>query len=274
MLVPLAASFLLALKISPSCFAHWLSLSTWDPVHLICRDPDYAYIRYVCTSWVTLIGISFSAATAQSVLSYYYGRRIVGWIYGYQEIGEEELGNLSDGFEEMLEKAGIDHVCVFLLETSEPKMFSFRGHGDPCIFVSVGLLETLSDPEILAAMGHEIAHISNNDTLLRSVASGLKVASLFNLMGFFVEPVLSRDREFMADAEGATLSGRPRALISALTKLYQVSDSGLDGLLLGTLSLSLFAPGETILRLLSRHPPLEERVKRLMELTKNNPALC
>ncbi|MCW4049591.1 MAG: M48 family metallopeptidase [Candidatus Bathyarchaeota archaeon] len=266
MFIPLAGSVALALRISPSCFAHYLSLTTGDPVHLICADPSFAYVTYVCSSWVTLITASFSTAAILGIISYYLGGWTVRTLYGYQEVDGEEIGDLYYGIEEMSDRAGIYTPGIYLIESSKPQIFSHGGHGEPSIFISVGLLETLTEEEILACVGHEVAHIKNSDTLVRSVASSLKIASLFNLVGFLTEPMLARDREFLADEEGARLSGNPRALISALLKLSQVSPSGFDNLLLGSLSLSQFIPRNGKLNLLSRHPPIEERVKRLMKL--------
>ena len=75
--------------------------------------------------------------------------------------------------------------------------------------------------------------------------------------------MLSRDREFLADQEGARLTN-PRALISALLKLSAVESDGLNGLVLGALSFSMFSAKNV--NIFSRHPSLDERVKRLLEL--------
>jgi Zn-dependent protease with chaperone function len=78
--------------------------------------------------------------------------------------------------------------------------------------------------------------------------------------------MLSRNREFLADLEGARLVGNPMELISALIKLTAVESEGLDGLVLGTLSFSMFAPKTRSWMIFSRHPTLDERVKRLLKI--------
>ena len=158
----------------------------------------------------------------------------------------------------------IDEPSVYLLESSTPRIFSYAGHGWPKIFISVGLLEVLNHEEILAAVGHEISHIKNNDTLIKSASLSMKIAGLFNLIGFAVDSMLSRDREFLADLEGARLTS-PRALVSALIKLSVIDSDGLDNLVLGTLSFSMFAAKKRRWLLFSRHPSVEERIKRLVE---------
>ncbi|MCJ7732523.1 M48 family metalloprotease [Candidatus Bathyarchaeota archaeon] len=262
---PLAGSLLLAVWISPSCFAHYLAIQSWDPIHLICNDPSFAYVRWICTSWVGLISLSFTGAAALGAVSYYHGGAIAQRIYRADEVTDEELGPLYDDILELSERAGIDEPSVYLLESSTPRIFSYGGHGWPKIYISVGLLEVLNRDETLAAVGHEIAHIKNNDTLLKSASLSLKIAGLFNIVGFAVDSMLSRDREFLADLEGARLTS-PIALISALVKLSAVESEGLNGLILGALSFSMFAAKKHNWSIFSRHPSLDERVKRLLDI--------
>jgi len=265
--LPLTGSLLLALYISPSCFAHYFSLQVIDPAHIICADPGYAYLTWICTSWVGLISFSFTGAMALGAISYYYGGAIAQRIYSADEVDDEELGPLYDKIINMSERAGILDPDVYLLESSVPRIFSYGGHGWPKIYISVGLLEVLDEGEVLSAIGHEIAHIRNNDTFLKSVSLSLKIASLFNIVGFIVDSMLSRDREFLADLEGTELSGNPRALISALIKLAAIESEGLSGLVTTTLSLSMFSDRMSRFGMFSRHPPLEERVKRLLAIS-------
>jgi len=264
--LPLAGSLLLALWISPSCFAHYFSLQVLDPAHLICINPNYAYLTWICASWVGLISFSFTCSMALGAISYYYGGAIAQRIYSADEVDDEELGPLYDKIIDMVERAGVLDPDVYLLESGTPRIFSYGGHGWPKIYISVGLMEVLDESEVLAAIGHEIAHIKNNDTFLKSASLSLKIASLFNIVGFIVDSMLSRDREFLADLEGAKLSGNPRALISALIKLSAIDSEGLRGLITGTLSLSMFSDKMSRLGIFSRHPPLEERIRRLLAI--------
>ncbi len=65
--------------------------------------------------------------------------------------------------------------------------------------------------------------------------------------------------------EGARLTS-PIALILALVKLSAVESEGLNGLILGALSFSMFAVKKHNWSLFSRHPSLDERVKRLLDI--------
>jgi heat shock protein HtpX len=265
LLLPLAGSFLFAAWISPSCYAHWLSISTWDPIHLVCNDPSYSYIRAVCTGWVALTAISFSAAGLHGVVSYYLGDRIVRRLYDVEPLDWEQAESLYGMLDALSENAGIETPSIGLIQSSRPQIMSYGKDIDSSIYVSVGFLETMAEDEVRASFAHEVAHISNGDTLVRSLANSLKIASMFNLIGFLIEPALCRDREFLADEEGARLSGDPNALMSALIKLSEAPPMRSGSFFMGGMSLSLF-PSRNGWSVFSRHPPVEERLRRLAKL--------
>jgi heat shock protein HtpX len=265
MIIPITVSFLLAMVISPACFTHWLSMETLDPTHILCAASSNAQIRTICTGWVVLISASFSLASIKGLVSYLLGSSIAKTLYRAEELDAEELGGLHESFLRLIERSGVSTPRLFLIDSSNPQIFSHKGRKDSSIFFSVGFLETLSEEEVLASIAHEVAHIKNNDTFIRSVASSLRIASLYNLVGLFLEPVLSRDREFLADLEGANLSN-PQALVTALIKMSLATPKGMGANILSSLSLSPLVPDRAKFKLLSRHPSLEERVRRLTEL--------
>ena len=55
-------------------------------------------------------------------------------------------------------------------------------------------------------------------------------------------------------------------MISALIKLSAIESEGLSGLVTGTLSLSMFSDRMSRFGIFSRHPPLDERVRRLLAI--------
>ncbi|HYR54473.1 MAG TPA: M48 family metalloprotease, partial [Myxococcaceae bacterium] len=81
---------------------------------------------------------------------------------------------------------------------------------------------------------------------------------------------ISRAREYDADATGAQLSGDPEALASALEKL----ENGVQALPYdrapATAHLFIVNPlsGGGVMSLFSTHPPIEERIRRLREMTR------
>jgi heat shock protein HtpX len=92
-------------------------------------------------------------------------------------------------------------------------------------------------------------------------------------MAMIVQMAVSRSREYAADASGAELIGDPDPLADALMKLergneiqpYQYGGPA-------TAHLFIVHPfsgaGGAIMNLLSTHPPIEERVRRLREMRR------
>ena len=80
-----------------------------------------------------------------------------------------------------------------------------------------------------------------------------------------LQMALARSREFNADRVAATLSGDPRALASALVSLERRARTWWE-LMFGYRA----APSQA--RLTDSHPPVRDRVPRLLALTGNRPA--
>lgn len=82
---------------------------------------------------------------------------------------------------------------------------------------------------------------------------------------------ISRQREYSADATGARLVGQPYGLISALEKLGAYNKRiPTTNLAPATAALCIVKPmfgGGTLSALFSTHPPLEERIAALREMT-------
>lgn len=170
------------------------------------------------------------------------------------------------------------------------------------VAVSTGLLRTMNRDEVEGVLGHEVAHISNGDmvtmTLIQGVVNAFvmflaRIAAfaisnalasrndredsraspfVFHLTTFVFEILLgvigamivawfSRAREFRADAGGATYAGREkmRAALQRLSTYSERIDTSQAAL--ATLKISGKTGG--LMALLSTHPPLEERIRRL-----------
>jgi heat shock protein HtpX len=79
---------------------------------------------------------------------------------------------------------------------------------------------------------------------------------------------ISRGREYLADEAGARISGKPRSLASALEKLtasnrqlpMQVNPASAQMYIVNPLR------GGRLASLFSTHPPMEERIRRLLAM--------
>jgi heat shock protein HtpX len=80
-----------------------------------------------------------------------------------------------------------------------------------------------------------------------------------------IQAAISRSREFDADAGGATISGKPLALASALRKIEGASKVVPLEANPATAHLFIMNPlsGQALMRLFSTHPSTEERIARL-----------
>ena len=93
----------------------------------------------------------------------------------------------------------------------------------------------------------------------------LAVAPLAAVM---VQMAISRTREFKADATGADMAGHPAGLASALRRLEQVNQrvpANQSPASTATAHMYIVKPFAGGLgNLFSTHPPMEERIERLM----------
>ena len=186
-------------------------------------------------------------------------------------------------------RAQIDAPALYLLPDAAPNAVAIGSPRGSALAVTQGLLAVLDWDECAGVIAHEIGHLRNADTtllrvagsMLRTLQALLRVAVWVAFIGWFVgglplaaalwtmavatvvpllavalHQALSRTREFAADAVAAELTGRPRALASALRKLSQVERRWM-ALLLG-----VRAPPPW----LRSHPATRERIERLEQM--------
>ena len=175
------------------------------------------------------------------------------------------------------------------------------------VAVTEGLLELMSDDELEGVIAHELSHVRNYDILTSSIAATIagaitylasmgRFAMIFGGVGggdddrdrggglgallmIFLAPIaammlqlfLSRTREYSADETGARMVGQPYGLISALQKLgaynQRIPTTSLPP---STAALCIVKPlfgGATMSSLFSTHPPREDRIAALREMT-------
>ncbi len=175
------------------------------------------------------------------------------------------------------------------------------------VAVTQGLLQLMTDDELEGVIAHELSHVRNYDILTSSIAATIagaitylasmgKWAMIFGGWGggrddereggglaailmIFLAPLaamllqlgISRQREYSADATGARMVGQPYGLISALQKLgaynQRIPTTALSP---STSALCIVKPlfgRETLSSLFSTHPPLEDRIAALREMT-------
>lgn len=195
-------------------------------------------------------------------------------------------------------QAGIAMPEVAVFDSDSPNAFATgMNKNKALVAVSTGLLQTMTQNEVEAVLGHEISHVANGDMVTLSLIQGVVntfVIFLSRVVGFFVDRVIlkneegpgigffltnivaqivfgilasivvmwfSRKREYAADAGGAHLAGTSN-MIAALESLRQSSIQPLDG------QMKAFGiagkPSRNSLKVLfMTHPPLEDRIEAL-----------
>jgi heat shock protein HtpX len=249
--------------------------------------------------------IAFAVALLMNLGSYWYSDKIVLKIYKARELSSSEAPMLHRMVEELAQEAGIPKPRLCIIPDETPNAFATgRNPENGVVAVTQGIVRLLSPDELRGVLAHEIAHILNRDILVQSVAgvlasvimmvanfmkwgavfggrnSGrgggnaalmLVLAMLAPIAAALIQFAISRSREYLADATGARLSGKPLALASALEKL--TSSNRREPMHEGnpaTAHMFIVNPfsGAGVGKLFTTHPPVEERVARLRSLAQ------
>jgi heat shock protein HtpX len=139
------------------------------------------------------------------------------------------------------------------------------------VVILVGIIATLSDSFLRISFWGGGRRDSRDEGGALMMVLGIFAAILAPLAAVLIQLAISRKREFLADATGALLTRYPEGLARALEKIandpapLKVANNSTAHLFIaspfrGKQSKNWFT------KLFSTHPPIEERVKALMEI--------
>jgi len=242
-------------------------------------------------------------AALMAFLQYYFSDKLVLWSTRTRIVGEDEYPELHRMVESLAARAGLPKPKVGIMVSPVPNAFATgRSPKNAVVAVTDSIMRTLNREELEAVLAHEISHVKNRDMLTLTMASFISMLaflimrnwifiSLFNnrdnnmgalilvyvvsivvwLVSTLLTRALSRYREFAADRGSAVLTGNPRALISALTKIsgrmdYIPAEKKQEVEGANAFFIIPALSGNTLMELFSTHPPLEKRVAALQEL--------
>ncbi|MBI2145649.1 zinc metalloprotease HtpX [Candidatus Woesearchaeota archaeon] len=234
--------------------------------------------------------------------AYWFSDRIVLAIYRAKLADKKSYAHLHKMVEEVSAAAGIPKPRVYVIPTEAANAFATgRNPRNGVVACTEGIMKLLSDKELKGVIAHEISHVKNRDILVTTIAATIagvisylahmaQFAAIFGggnrddnrgggnaiallalaiitpIIAMILQLAISRSREFLADHSGASTLGDGEPLASALEKLdrsaaHRKMPLGNEA----TASLFIVNPlrGGGLLSLLSTHPPLEARVKRL-----------
>ena len=242
--------------------------------------------------------IALIFAIVMNLGSYWFSDKIVLKMYKAKEVKESEAHRLFKIVREVSQAANIPMPKVYIIPSEQANAFATgRNPQHASVAATQGILKLLNDEELKGVMAHEIAHVKNRDILISSVAATIagvisyvafmaRWAAIFGgrgrdsgnlvslivlaiitpLIATIIQLAISRSREYLADATGAKIVQNSNGLASALEKLH--SDVKRNPMKLGNQSTAhLFISNpfraRGIMKLLSTHPPMEERIRKL-----------
>ncbi len=193
-------------------------------------------------------------------------------------------------------QAGIGMPEVAIYDSPDMNAFATGARRDSALVaVSSGLLQRMNRAEVEAVLGHEISHVANGDMVTLTLIQGVVntfVLFLSRVIGYVVDKAVfrsernhgpgffitslvaqvllgilasmivawfSRQREFRADAGGASLAGRD-GMIAALERLKTAHE---PSTLPDAMKAFGISGGGGLSRLFMSHPPLDERIAAL-----------
>ncbi len=247
--------------------------------------------------------IAFFLALVMNVGSYWFSDRIVLSMYRARELAPHDAPGLHAMVAELAANAGLPKPRIYLIPQEAPNAFATgRNPEHGVVAVTSGIMSMLSTDELRGVLSHELGHIKHRDILVQSVAAvmggavmmmanmlqwaaifgggrgdddeganplaAIALAILAPLAASLIQMAISRSREFMADAAGAQISGKPLALASALSKLETYGRQIPMRANPATENMFIVSPfsGKRAANWFSTHPPTEERIRRLRDM--------
>lgn len=117
-------------------------------------------------------------------------------------------------------RLGIVAPAVRVLRLNTPLAVS-GGLLRPTIVLSAWLLDRLDDAELEAVLTHELAHLARRDHFTRWLGRLLRDATVYLPSSWYALRALEADEELGADALGVGITRQPRAMASALAKVWR-----------------------------------------------------
>jgi len=248
--------------------------------------------------------IGLVIAVGFNLLAYFFSDKLALAASRARPVTEEELPQVYAIVRRLALQTNMPEPRIYVIDSPQPNAFATgRSPKKAAVAVTTGILEVLSVDELEGVLAHELAHVSNRDILISSIAAMIAAAltmlarmafwfgggnnresplgAIGAILSLIVAPIaamlirlaISRTREFQADATGAETTGRPMILASALEKISAGTARTPMNVNPATAQLFIDNPmkavrGGGMMKLLSTHPPTEERIERLAQMAQ------
>ncbi|MHC4901398.1 MAG: M48 family metalloprotease [Planctomycetota bacterium] len=257
----------------------------------------FGLLVWVGSYWGTGGMIFFGImAVCMNFGAWFYSDRIAVAAMRGQEVGPDQ--ELYGMVKRLADRAALPMPRVYICPHEAPNAFATgRNPRHAAVAVTHGALRLLDHDELEGVIGHELAHVKNRDTLTSTIAA--TVAGLFSMLAYWgflfgmgrggrgghplaligvvllgavgaalIKAMISRSREFVADADGAEIAGSPHGLVSALRKLEsyakRIPMHNPNPAMNNMFIVEPFTGGQTLVNLFASHPPTEKRVAALL----------
>lgn len=244
-------------------------------------------------------------SVAMNLYSYFFSDKIALSSAGAEEADKNKYSDLYNSVDSLAKKANLKKSPrVYIINDPAPNAFATgRNENHASVAVTTGLLAMMNKGELEGVLAHELAHIKHKDILIMTVVVvlagvlsylaqfafsvtsrqnsdnnnssgsgviglvlGLAASLLIPIASGMIQSSISRKREFMADADGALITGYAEGLASALEKIGGFKQP-LQRATAATAHLYISCPfgakeerQSFFQKLFMTHPPIEERI--------------
>lgn len=176
--------------------------------------------------------------------SYWFSDKIVLRLYRAEEASPQDFSWLYSIVSRLSQSAGIPQPRIFIIPSDSPNAFATgRNPEHAVVAATTGIMRILSRDELEGVIAHELGHVKNRDILISSIAatmagaimmlgSMVRWAAMFGgfsrsddddqggglagmivlaiiapIAAMLIQLAISRSREYLADATGASLAG-------------------------------------------------------------------
>ena len=251
-----------------------------------------------------MLGWTVPAAAVMAAIwfaiAYFGSQAMIDAMTGARKVERRDNPELYNLLENLAISRGMQTPTLRIIETDQLNAYASGLHeGRYSVTVTRGVINTLTRDEVEAVLAHELTHVINKDVRTMVIASifagilsvmaelvfrglffsrgsrdnknagpliliGIAIAAIGFALAFVIRMMLSRTREFVADAGAVELTKNPDSMISALRKIEGRS--------------TLKAPDEVqgmfldnqpekagVMGLFATHPPISKRIEALVK---------
>jgi len=257
----------------------------------------------LAASWLSFtVPLAFAIAAVWFAIAYFGSQTMVDLLTGARKVERKTEPDLYNLLENLAISRGLRTPTLRIIDNDSLNAFATGLHeGQYSITLTRGLVNTLSRDEVEAVMAHELTHVINKDVrtmVIASIFAGIisviaemvfrgllysgggsrrdnknampliLIGVAFAVIGFalaiVIRMMLSRTREYVADAGAVELTKNPDAMISALRKVEgRSSVKGPDEL--QQLFLDNQPDGVGLEGMFASHPPIQKRIDALIK---------